>query len=125
MGTKNNPGPFDCYAKAGPDEPIFVLRAKDPLAPALVRLWAHVRRVYDSAKGEHDASKYSEAMSCALQMETWRDKQFLLNCICGHEKDKHFILQDFAGPGMKAHEPQHRHCSITGCQCPTFKTADM
>ena len=25
MGTKNNPGKFDCYANAKPDEPLFVL----------------------------------------------------------------------------------------------------
>jgi hypothetical protein len=31
MGTKSNPGPFDCYAKAEPDEPMFVLLARDPL----------------------------------------------------------------------------------------------
>lgn len=29
MGTKNNPGKYDCYAKLEPDEPHFVLRGKD------------------------------------------------------------------------------------------------
>lgn len=40
MGTKNNPGKFDCYAKADADEPIFTLRAKDPFAAPFVNMWA-------------------------------------------------------------------------------------
>lgn len=38
MGTKNNPGTFDCYANAAPDEPMFVLLGRDKHAPLLVRL---------------------------------------------------------------------------------------
>ena len=67
MGTKNNPGKFDCYANAEPDEPMFVLLARDPMAPILVRLWADLR--------EHNAgnpSKVSEARACAANMEAWR-----------------------------------------------------
>ncbi len=30
-----------CYEKAAPDEPIFVLRAQDFLAPEIVREWAY------------------------------------------------------------------------------------
>lgn len=37
MSTKLDPGQFDCYAKLADDEPYFVLRAKDPHAPVLVR----------------------------------------------------------------------------------------
>ena len=29
MGTKNNPGKFDCYEHAKPDEPMFVLLGRD------------------------------------------------------------------------------------------------
>lgn len=43
MGTKNKPGKFDCYHSAEPDEPMFVLLGRDPLAPVLVRLWAALR----------------------------------------------------------------------------------
>ena len=39
MATKTNPGRFDCYAAACENEPIFTLRASDPLAPILVELW--------------------------------------------------------------------------------------
>ena len=37
MGTKNNPGDYDCYEMARPDEPIFTLKANDHIAPDVVR----------------------------------------------------------------------------------------
>lgn len=40
MGTKLNPGNFDCYENAKPDEPMFILLARDAGAPALVEKWA-------------------------------------------------------------------------------------
>jgi len=43
MGIKNNPGKFDCYFKAEPDEPMFVLLARDLLAQVLVDLWATLK----------------------------------------------------------------------------------
>ena len=43
IGTKSNPGRFDCYANVYSNEPIFVLRAEDPLAFYLVELWAACR----------------------------------------------------------------------------------
>jgi hypothetical protein len=64
MGTKNNPGNYDCYASADPDEPMFVLLARDKHAPSLVKLWAIMRQ----ADGE-DVAKIAEAMSCAANME--------------------------------------------------------
>ncbi len=67
MGTKNNPGQFDCYANAAPDEPMFVLLARDPLAPILVELWASLR---EHAAG--NPSKVAEARSCAVAMCAWR-----------------------------------------------------
>ena len=41
MGTKVNPGRFDCYAKALPDEPMFTLLARDPNFYEFVKLWAN------------------------------------------------------------------------------------
>jgi hypothetical protein len=67
MGTKNNPGEFDCYANAEPDEPMFVLLARDPLAPTLVRMWA------DLTSDKKD-DKVVEALACANDMEQWRKK---------------------------------------------------
>lgn len=40
MGTKNNPGAYDCYANAEPDEAMFVLLGRDKHAGLLVTLWA-------------------------------------------------------------------------------------
>lgn len=88
MGTKNKPGKYDCYANAEPDEPMFVLLARDPLAPFLVSLWAKMRMgdaqamfaVYQKMRNtllpgyetEPDVQKASEAMDCSLAMFDWR-----------------------------------------------------
>lgn len=93
MGTKNNPGLHDCYAKAAPDEPIFTLRAKDPSAPYLVMMWEASRRgdiatvsnaamammmnkdvIRLFASPEADVDKFRKALSCADQMRDWRKK---------------------------------------------------
>ena len=66
MGTKNNPSKFDCYAKAEPDEPMFVLLARDPQASALVRIWAANR-----FRITGDVEKMTEAIKCAEDMERW------------------------------------------------------
>ena len=72
MGTKNNPGKFDCYAKAEPDEPMFVLLARDPIASFLVDLWRqmHLRL---NGNGSTSAQKADEAHQCVLAMEKWAD----------------------------------------------------
>lgn len=75
MGTKSNPGEFDCYANAEPDEPLFVLRAKDPLAPALVRSWVSRRGdALGNKITDRDKRKLIEAAQCAEDMESWRRK---------------------------------------------------
>lgn len=66
MGTKRNPGAFDCYDNAKPDEPMFILLGRDRHAPQLVRLWADLRK----AEGE-DAAKVQEALICANMMASW------------------------------------------------------
>lgn len=66
MGTKNQPGAFDCYANAGDDEPMFVLLARDKHAPTLVWLWATLREL-DS----EDPAKVREARDCAESMIVW------------------------------------------------------
>ena len=76
MATKNNPGEFDCYQAAADDEPLFVLRANDPLAPTLVRLWVEMRKLgpcaHDPRIVAHHARKETEALNCAADMELWR-----------------------------------------------------
>jgi len=74
MGTKNNPGSFDCYEAAEPDEPMFVLLARDPHAAQLVRMWIAMRR-HAIGEGEKPAShwdKIHEAENCAVAMDQWR-----------------------------------------------------
>lgn len=79
MGTKNNPGDFDCYENAEPDEPMFVLLARDDDAPFLVEQWAERRRQTfirhhgpDPAKAEREERKIEEAYACAEAMRRWR-----------------------------------------------------
>lgn len=97
MATKANPGKFDCYAKAGDDEPIFVLRAKDPVAQYLVAAWVslrtgrsldHITRLMEDAIYELRRSgrtllpdlseKAIEAEQCSKQMRTWYNNQLVL-----------------------------------------------
>ena len=68
MASKNKPGKFDCYANADPDEPMFVLLGRDPLASALVRLWAGAR---ERMPGGEDPEKLAEARACAKALEAW------------------------------------------------------
>jgi len=87
MATKNKPGAYDCYTNAEPDEPMFVLLARDELAPALVRIWAMVRdgapldmvesqlsiaRSIAAAKPPMDQPKFEEAIACSHDMDRWQ-----------------------------------------------------
>lgn len=72
MGTKNNPGEFDCYANAAPDEPLFILLARDPMASALVDLWADMRQEF--ADNNTDINKIDEARACAKAMRQYAHK---------------------------------------------------
>lgn len=66
MGTKSNPGPFDCYANAQPDEPLFVLLARDRIGASLVRLWAAVRETLGTER-----AKIADARARADAMAQW------------------------------------------------------
>lgn len=66
MSTKNNPGTHDCYTRAAPDEPMFVLLGRDPMAAALVRAWALMR----GQAGEKGVV-IMNALKCADDMEKW------------------------------------------------------
>lgn len=74
MGTKNNPGKFDCYQNALPDEPMFVLLARDPEFCNLVSQWAN-KRMADIRCGlrpDSDLAVCYEALDCAVNAENWR-----------------------------------------------------
>jgi hypothetical protein len=53
--------------KVEPGEPVFVLRARDELAPEIVREWAHVAR-----RAGVDPAKVVGALNVADQMEEWQ-----------------------------------------------------
>ena len=89
MGTKLEPGKFDCYANALPDEPMFVLLGRDALAPSLVNIWAMIRAgnrkeaklAFNELIVGPQASVYvlnpqpekaQEAVDCAISMMLWR-----------------------------------------------------
>lgn len=89
MGTKKHPGVIDCMAAALDDEEVFVLLARDPLAPWLVAIWASVRvgnvaaaldnfRMMASEdllkhyRDNPDVAKSREAMNVVQQMMDWR-----------------------------------------------------
>lgn len=61
--------PASCLNKAAADEPIFVLRAKDPRAAMAVRHWVTM------AFGVHEPDKLAEAEALAQQMEDWRRRK--------------------------------------------------
>ena len=56
----------DPFVRAADDEPLFVLRAKDRVAPAAVRDWAERARKVGAPE-----ARWSEAMDCARRMEAW------------------------------------------------------
>lgn len=94
MGTKNTPGDFDCYEAADPDEPMFVLLARDPLAPALVEKWAEDRvpaatRSLESEGRERKFAKINEARACAQSMRAWRAAHECSDRNCRHSGARH------------------------------------
>ncbi len=66
--------PTSCINMAEPEEPVFVLRAHDEMAPATVRAWA---QFYMQSKNgwehmtEQQRAKYQEALALAQQMEDY------------------------------------------------------
>jgi hypothetical protein len=74
MGSKDQPGEFDCYANAQQDEPMFILLARDASAPDLVEAWANerARLICVGLKPETDMAMVKEAYKCAASMRVWR-----------------------------------------------------
>lgn len=113
MGTKNAPGPVDCYANAEPDEPMFVLLARDPDAPQLLRAWATLRE----DRGE-DPDRVAEVRDIATEMERYRALTPRGRCHpCGECKDNpdehHFVDGKFSN----LDEFACKHCSVTTPCC--------
>ncbi len=68
MNTLENPSKHDCRKKLLPDEPIFILRGKDPNASKTIHYWVagYLQR------GGRNLKKVCEALDLAQQMEEWR-----------------------------------------------------
>ena len=67
-----------CFASAAEDEPLFVLRSSDELAPAIVRLWAAMYEQQKRAAGTWDErrqEKAIEALALADRMESYRKRE--------------------------------------------------
>lgn len=81
MGTKAEELVDGCFARAAADEPLFVLRARDPLAPQIVRKWAdrfRTAHLNHNTQGRALAKailKYEDAMDTASKMEAWNSKK--------------------------------------------------
>lgn len=74
MGTKNNPGKYDCLDKALPDEPYFVFLARDPMFAHIVEQWAKGRRegIRCGFFPASDMAQVIEAEKIAAQGADWR-----------------------------------------------------
>ncbi len=66
-----------CLNKAEDDEPIFVLRAKDPVAVATILHWCNLR--VENGKNQPGDAKLAEAMRLCNQIAEWREAQLRAN----------------------------------------------
>ena len=71
-----------CLTSAADDEPIFVLKSTDELAPQLVRDWASRYRLQKTGLAStcvgmtgKQIGKYQEALMLADKMDDWRRAQ--------------------------------------------------
>lgn len=105
MGSKNNPGKFDCYKSLKPDEPHFVIKGKDVIGAELTELWAYVRggRLLDFERtvsklrnitkdnlvssSKVNFEKILEALSCSRDMSAYREQRAGRRKLSGHYAD--------------------------------------
>lgn len=136
MGTKNNPGKFDCYEQAADDEPMFVLLARDEQAPERVRDWARLRAArlhkdmpnLSTKEIEQAVLKIAEAFECASAMEQWRRDTFTRKCSrpephkCGVNGPCNGIPRE-AGMTLVPRRPAEctYQCLSRGCNCERYR----
>lgn len=58
-----------CYDKAAPNEPLFVLRAQDKLAPWVLATWINLATALGTPR-----AKLDEATDLLAQMNAWQTK---------------------------------------------------
>lgn len=82
MGTKKDPGPFDCYTTAEADEPIFTLKASDPVFSKVIEHWLRERQLHFFMEGtpitEKEREKREEARKVIGQGIAWQLARELL-----------------------------------------------
>jgi hypothetical protein len=69
MGRKKDDA---CLAKAGDDEPIFVLRAQDLTAPAVIGYWLEL---VERLGGRLSNEKRAHAEVCMWEMQAWPNRK--------------------------------------------------
>lgn len=62
-----------CLGKAADDEPVFILRAQDKLAPEIIREWA--KKLYLADPTSATVKKRDEARALADAMEAWPNRK--------------------------------------------------
>lgn len=74
MGTKANPGKYDCYTAALDDEPQFTLNARDPDFKECIEYWAmrRLRRIQAGQCPASDLAMVFEAEATAQEGANWR-----------------------------------------------------
>lgn len=70
MGTRRNPGNYNCYANADPHEPMFTLLGRDKFGASLVRLWVAARQAI-SGGSRAETEKLLEAGVVSSDMQKW------------------------------------------------------
>jgi hypothetical protein len=69
-----------CWNRAENNEPVFVLRSSDRLAPDVIVMWANK---YVESKGgwlrmsPAQQAKFCDALATAAAMRNWREKEFI------------------------------------------------
>lgn len=69
MTTRKKEIESGCLSRVAEDEPVFVLRAKDMVAPATVMRWAALAETAGVSR-----EKVVEARDLAMQMVLWQEK---------------------------------------------------
>ncbi|HXZ86498.1 MAG TPA: hypothetical protein VEI82_13525 [Myxococcota bacterium] len=67
MGLKKQELIDGCFAKAADDEPLFVLRATDKIAPAVVHFW-----ILQAKAAGTPEKKLREAQLLMIEMQKWQ-----------------------------------------------------
>jgi hypothetical protein len=65
---------IECLKKVAPDEPIFVLRAQDKLAPALVALWSNLAQLTGCGQAKVEDARHLSDLMREWQRKTARAK---------------------------------------------------